>query len=591
VSADVLGPGWLSAVPVMFGSAARSIENHRQRVVGDPASLSGTAHGWRAEAVTLDENWQSLRASARRELGGWSGSAADSYSARRRTWEGEVSAIAESLRFAATGLDSAATVLHSAQREANRAVLAFAAEVSRLYAVARCVPAPGRAGAVETLVAQGNDLAGRTLRLVAAQEQRVDGVLASLPRSFLLGPSAPWRAGIMQVADLMDSQTMGAAVTVAGVRVRRGTGISVSRDSRGRTTVTITDDYGLGGKWAGGAKVDLNQLAPADQGMLRRAYAEAEAGGSARYSLRYHFDTAAEAQQFIDSMQPANPWETVVAAARDAVGGPLGRAAAHRAADEGTITLGLNGKANADVGLGPVAGASGVISGERGRSLMWKSSGQYSWIDHLSGEAKANVQALAATAIAGSAGSAATRVDYDRDGRPLRYVVQSTTTGDYTYLGGTNNTYIGGTPPIDQLPKGVHGKLDAERAMEQVVSYSLDLTESRNYEAYQKSQGASSGGEDLADRVRRDAVTTVQTYAVHRSAAEVSADVGLGPATFGIKGGPSGLQREIVDAYYIPSGESGGGPREELVPRPLPRDPMIRNTRMDVISDPSAPRG
>ncbi|MGL5810780.1 MAG: hypothetical protein ACRCYQ_12625 [Nocardioides sp.] len=602
MTADALGPGWVSQVPAEFRSAAQSIENRRQRLIGDPPALRAVASGWRTEAATLDDVWRTARTEGDSRLADWTGAAARAMAFRRLVWEGELSASAESLRFAADGLEIGADALVRSQQNANRVVLHYLSELCRLHREAQAVPAPQRASAVRQMIQAGTALGSEAMRKVYAEEQHLDHVLASMPRRFVLGQGAPWRRGIMQVTDTMSEASFGTAVTIGGVRVRRGGGISVSQDAYGRYTITLSDDYGLGAKWSAGAKIDLSRLAPADRLMLERAYAEAEAGGTARYALRYHFGSRAEAQAFIDAIQPEGPWETAVAIVRHGIGGPLNPAASFRPADEGTIAFGVTGKASADVGLGPVLGASGVVGAEGNRSFMWKSSGQSSWMDTNSGHGKVGGQALSMTQNFGITGVAQTRVDYDASGQPIRYVLRGSLTGDFDYRGGTNNTYVGATAPLGNDQRGsAHLKFDSEGSTERMVSFTLDLTDPENLAAYRASQiqslsqpQTSLPSPELIARIQQDGVLTVQQYAVERQSGELSLDAGLGPINLGLKGGPTEMQRVLLDASYVRLGSPDSvDSTGQLILRPVPRDPAVLGgglVDVPVVST-TAPRG
>jgi hypothetical protein len=529
--------------------------------------------------------WRALRGVGETQLADWEGASARAMAFRRLVWEGELSASAESLRFAADGLDLGAAALTRSQQNANRIVLQYVSELRRLHRVAQMAPATERALALQQMIQAGAALGSRTLRAVYAEEQSLDHVLASMPRRFVLGKAAPWRRGIMQVTDTMSEASFGTAVTIGGVRVRRGGGISVSQDAYGRYTITLSDDYGLGAKWSAGAKIDVSRLAPEDRLMLERAYTEAEGGGTARYTLRYHFDSRAEAQAFIDAIQPEGPWETAVAIARHGIGGPVSPAASFRRADEGTIAFGVSGKASADLGLGPVVGASGLAGVEGNRSYMWKSSGQSSWMDTTSVQGKVGGQALFLTQNFGITGVAQTRVDYDANGQPIRYVLRGSLTGDFDYRGGTNNTYVGATAPVGEQGRGsAHLKFDSEGSTERMVSYTLDLTNPENMAAYRASQNQISyhpqlsplPHPDLIRRIHEDGVLTVQQYAVERQSSELSLDAGLGPINFGLKGGPAEVQRVLLDASYVRLGAHDSiDANGQLIMRPVPRDPSV----------------
>ncbi|MGL5810512.1 MAG: WXG100 family type VII secretion target [Nocardioides sp.] len=575
-SVDELGPAWLAGVPAMFGSAALSIERHRLRLVGDPRALASTADHWRVVATEVDRQWTEARAVVNRELADWEGQAAEAFRYRLMVWEGEISATAQALRFGAGGLDLAAVAVSDAQRRANAVVLDYARRVDLLYRRALAVPARVRAASLARIVPVAVAWGQQTLQLVVREEARLDHVLASMPRRFVVGKSAPWRRGIMQVTDTFVEDSFGTALTLAGVRGRRRAAISLSRDAYGRHTVTLSDDYGLGGKWNAGAKVNFDNLPSGDRAQLQRAYVEAEAGGVATYTLRYHFDSLADAQAFAAEMQPKGPVEQVVAALRDGVGGPLRALATDRAADEGTISFATTARGNADVGVAPAWGAAATSGAERGVSYLWKAGGGHTWLDYVGADAKAGGQIAYLTETLGLAGTAVTRVDYDNAGNPTSYVVQTRVTGDYDYQLGTNNTYVGVQNAGSALPKGLHAKGGAENSTYTVTSYNLDLTDPRNLAAYQQSRLSTTGAEQLAQRIERDGVLTVQRYAVERGSGEFSADVGLGPLNLGIKGGPADVRRDLVEASYArlgsPESRRSGG---EILLRPLPRDPLL----------------
>ncbi|MGL5825617.1 MAG: hypothetical protein ACRCYU_12520 [Nocardioides sp.] len=532
---------------------------------------------WRAEAARLDSEWRSLRHAGDRLLADWEGDAARAMAFRRLVWDGELSASAESLRFAAEGLEIGASALVRSQQNANRVVLRYVADVRQVHRAAQLVPLPERSAALKRMLQVGAELGSKALRAVYAEEQRLDHVLASMPRRFVLGTAAPWRQGIMQVTDRMSDLSFGTAMTVGGVRVRRGGGVTVSQDAYGRYTITLSDDYGLGAKWSAGAKIDLNRLAPEDQSVLKRAYAEAEAGGAARYALRYHFGSQAEAQAFVNAIQPEGLWEEAIAVLRRTVGGPLQPATDVRAADEGTISFGVNAKGNADVGLGPAAGAAGTAAAEGSRSYLWKSSGQFSWIDTGSVHGKVGGQALLMAQNVGITGASQSRVDYDANGQPVRYLLRGSLTDDFEYRGGTNNTYVGAATPDSETGRGsAHAKFDAEGTTERMVSLTLDLTSQENLSAYRSSPTAMVPSPELLRRLHTDGVLTFQEYAVERQSGEFSVDAGLGPLNAGLKGGPADMQRVLLDASYVRLGEPDSvDAKGHFIMRPVPRDPGV----------------
>ncbi|MGL5849252.1 MAG: hypothetical protein ACRCZD_00600, partial [Phycicoccus sp.] len=335
---DALGAGWVAAVPPIFGSAAASIERRRARLVGDPYGLRDVAAMWRSEANAQDAVWRTLESRSTARLSTWTGDSAEAASRRLTRFVGELSATAESLRHGATGLDHAAAALLATQSAANAHVLAYVAEVVRLYNRVVAEPPATRHLVLADVIRAADQAGGRTLQQVYAEEKRLDHVLASVPRSFVLGKASPWRRGIMQAVEDLVGHSFGSAVTLRGIRGRRSSGISISRDTSGRHTVTLTDDYGLGIKLNSGAKIDLDRLSEADQAMLRRVYSEAEGGGVATYTLRYHFASRAEAEAFVDRLDPKNPWDRAVAVLQDGVGGPLRRVPDDRRADEGVIS-------------------------------------------------------------------------------------------------------------------------------------------------------------------------------------------------------------------------------------------------------------
>jgi hypothetical protein len=574
-----LQPDWPAQVPAMFRSAAASIEVHRRRLLGHPDLLEASATMWRDHADRLDRTWLDTRTVAERELREWRGEAADGGRARVTASVADLATTASSLRYAADGLSIGAHAMRTAIQRADVAIVTYVDAVRRAHAVAQMNALINPVAAVAQLVRHGQQVSSTALQQVYAQERQLDHVLASLPRRFVLGKASAWRRGIMRVTEESATDVAGGALTILGWRGRRSGGVQVSHDTTGRYSVTLSDSYSFGPKWNAGAKLDLDRLPAGERAKLQRLYVEAEGGGVVTYSLRYHFGSAAQAQEFVDRVKGRSLAEKTVATVRDAAGfpfdtGPVQDRLLGRRADEGTVAFGAAGKVNGDIGMGPVFGGQAMAGADRGATFVWKAGGEYSWLDQAGAGVKAGGQVLHRTENAGAAGRAVTRVDYDDTGRATRYILQTLHEGEYDYRAGTNNTYLGAKTGFERLSRGAHVKGDLEGSIRTVVSESLDLEESGNRALYERAQDSPEAAAELRRRLDDQGVITVQRYAVERHNAELSADLGIGPVNVGMKGGPAGERYRLLDASYSRRAEPGGRDLDGAVlMRPAPYDP------------------
>lgn len=606
---DRLGPGWVDTVPPMFRSAAASVEDHRRRLVGDPAALRATARAWQGEADVADAVWQSVEDAGRTYGGDWEGAAATAFHDRATRLAGEVSATATSLRYGATGLELAATGLAAALEAANRVVVEYASRLRALYSTALGVTGPGRPSAVASMMREGTALGGQALQEVYAQEVRLDALLASLPRRFVLGPASPWRQGIQSTVDVSRFDTYGGAVTAQGLRVTRREGMYVSRLIDGQSQVMLTDAYFLGPHVSAGTKLSYDRLPQRVRDMLRRTYGEAEAAGMAGYALRYRFRTAAEADRFVDRLQGVTPWERAGTALRDAVGlyagpladfGPWHDALAGRKPDEIAVTLGITGKVSGDVGGQPLLAGQATGGAEADGTVVLAADGTTTVSARVAGNVKVGGTVALWTEVAGVAGESVERTTYDRSGEPVRYTVQEFRTEGYDYHAGTNNSYVGAAGKA--VPGGAHLKVDVEGSDRHISTYSLDLTDPPNRRLYDQAMAAlavppdervpqdDAALRDIARRIREHGVLTVHDYEVQRGSGELSATVGVGSGTFGVKLGPNSEHQDLVDARYRGIPDPAVPDREPEL-RPVPRDPRRLDRGPVDVLDQSSPTG
>lgn len=585
-AAGGLTPGWVAGVPAMFRSAAESIEHHRFRLVGDSAALRALAVAWRAQSQVTEGIWSAVGQVRGRVRSAWQGPAAGAFDRQAEQFSGEVSGTGVSLAFASEGLLLAADTIDRTRRAADQAVIAYVTRIRQLYETARTAPAQAQNQALATLVAEGNALGQRTLQAVYAQEVTLDAFLASMPRRFQIGPGAPWREGLPTATDNRDTSNFTAALTLFGVRTTRREGVTVTTMADGRVMVAFDDYYAMGAHLSAGSKISLGDFPEGVQQALRRAYGEFEAAPVLNYQQRYTFANQAEADAFLARLDGDSIPERVGSAVRNAAGwvtgpiadfGPWHDGLLGRSPDERTFHLGGMVKANADAGAWPVAGAMATAQGDTGVTVTVRADGSSSWQVQVAAQGKVGGTVEGLSGNLGIGQGAISRVDYDAQGNPTRYVVQDIADRDYTYHGGTNNTGVGVVNPTGPLVDGVQVKADSETVNRTVTSHYLDLTVPENRAAFEHAHRFGDpvppAAGELGERLQNNGVTVTEHYTVDRNSGEVGGKVGAG-VTFGVKGGPSGETVTLVDSQYVDASRSDRlYPTNPSPARPLPRDP------------------
>lgn len=591
-----LDPGWVAAVPAMFRSAADSIERRRVRLVGDPPALLAAAGVLRTEAGRTDSSWRQLERHRDTLAGVWHGEAADRAETRLAVVEGQLSGASSSMTFAAEGLELAAVRVGAAEDRGNAAVLDYLRTMLALDAWWRALPIADRATALPEYLDRGTAAGAAALQRVYREEVALDAFLASLPRRFVYGPSAPWRSTLRPMVDESRASAFSAALTVFGVRGTRDEGTVAIFRQDGKVIVSLNDGYALGPHTSAGAKVSFDKVPAKVKGMLSRAYGEVEGAVVTGYSRRFAFDNESEAQHFLQQLSGRGPWESAGAALRDGLGflagpvadfGPWQSDHLGREPEERTFSLGAKANANADAGLWPVAGVSAKGSYDEAATLTLRANNESTLTSTSSVGAKVGGTLLGWSEVGGEEIGTTRRVDFDSTGEPVRYVVQRSVTGDYDYQLGTNNTYvgIGGPVPGGVLPDGVHVKVDGETAAQKLESYVLDLRQPENRAVFDRALQLApaeavpvpSEENGLHRHLLERSTMVQQAYEPERTSGQASATVGLGPATFSAKAGPVQEVSRLTEAWYVHLGEPDARDAAgHLRFRPMPRDPRGR---------------
>jgi hypothetical protein len=97
--------------------------------------------------------------------------------------------------------------------------------------------------------------------------------------------------------------------------------------------------------------------------------------------------------------------------------------------------------------------------------------------------------------------------------------------------------------------------------------------------------------QDLSHRLREHGVLTVQDYEIHRSSGELSATVGAGLGTVGVKAGPTGEHQQLMDARYRGLPDPAVPRHEPVELRPVPRDPRTHDRGPGDVLHQNAPIG
>ncbi|MGL5930498.1 MAG: WXG100 family type VII secretion target [Dermatophilaceae bacterium] len=590
-----LGPDWVDAVHPPFRSAATSIEGQYRTLDGDPVELERTAASWYRDADRLDGVWDEVDRSRRSAEDRWIGRGADGYQDRAREWVAEVATSATSLRFAAEGLEIIAAAMSDAQRRSDGYIRWYVETVNREYEHFRSMAPVAQNLLVARMKHQVDAVGWATIQAVHAQAGRLDQVLASAPRRFVVGPGAPWRSGVSRVATDQRSGSWSGMLTIpiegspVGLRVTRSEGMVVTQDTDGRIVIGLRDSYGLGPHASGGSKTNFDELPRKWQDKLNRAYGEIEASAAVGYVKRYSFSSVDDAQDFVDDLHGTTITGRLAAFARDAAGfyagpaadlGPLHDRLTGREPDETAISVSLTAKGSLDAGLQPVladrASASGAVSGVY--TSRANGATAVGWLYET--EQKTGLTAGYDTTLLGGSRSVLHRTDYSPSGEPTQYLRQVTTVGDYDHHLGTNGSYVG----VQELPGGIaggHVKGDIESAVRRVETTTLDLDEPENravFDAAGAGPPGSAGDVALRERLATAGVETVREYDLDRQVGEGSGKI----FGFGAKAGPQVEQQHLVDSWYVdPEGDH----------RPVPVDPRLPGAGLIDVLDPDEPTG
>ncbi|MGL5817761.1 MAG: WXG100 family type VII secretion target [Phycicoccus sp.] len=590
-----LGPAWVDAVHPPFRSAATSIEGQYRTLDGDPVELERAAVSWYRHADQLDELWDEVDRSRRRVEDRWVGRGGDGHQDRTREWVAGMATSATSLRVAAEGLELVATAMSDAQRRSDGYVRWYVETVNREYERFRSMTPVQQNLSLAATKHHLDAVGWATIQAVHAQAGRLDHVLASVPRRFVVGPDAPWRKGISRVATDQRSGSWSGMLTIpiegspVGLRISRSEGMVVTQDTDGRIVVGLRDSYGLGPHASTGTKTTFDDLPRRWQDKLNRAYGEIEASATVGYIKRYTFSSVEDAQDFVDHLQGTTVTGRLAAVARDTAGffagpladiGPLHDRLTGREPDETAISVGLAAKGSLDAGMQPLLAdrisASGAVSGVY--TSRANGATAVGWLYET--EQKTGVTVGYDTTLLGGSRTVLHRTDYDPAGEPTQYVRQVTTVGDYDHHVGTNGSYVG----IKELPGGIaggHVKGDVESAVRRVETTTLDLGRPENREVFDaagRGRPGSTGDTALKERLAAAGVETVREYELDRQVAEGSGNI-LG---FGAKAGPQFEQQHLVDSWYVdPEGEH----------RPVPVDPRLPGAGIIDVTDPNEPTG
>ncbi len=614
--ARTLDPSWPNTVPGWFRSAAASIEGHRGRLRGDPALLTASADTWRAQADALDGVWQASRAQHRTLREGWEGDAAAVADRRVMRFVSETATSATSLRYAASGLQLAAAELASRAAQADSVIGRYVDTLWSLYNWAQSVPPPYRREAIERAISEGKAAGQQALQQVYAHTAAYDHVLSTITDRFQSDEHASWREGIGSVVQRAYQGISGGSTTLSSVRYSREDGIDVAVHPDGTATVTLNDEFRLGFYGSHGAKLSFDDLPSGAKAALTRHYAKAELAGVAGYSLSYDFDNESEAAAFIDRLAGRNPLERVLRSGQSLVGnlvgpvaefGPWYRELTGRDPDRTTFTTGGMTKGSADAGVFPLASVA-VSGGARSTvSFTQLSDGGHEVREELATTYRAGATVIGKTWQAGSGvvvsegmssrGPDTIVVTYDPEGNPVRLRTESSSIRDLSVEGGTNDTYVGirNVPGLgNQLPKGAHVKGIEESLVQQVDSYSLDLTDPGALAAYEAARterlaGLSDGSaaDELDRLVKERGVLTREEYEVTNYDWAAAADVGILGNAWGIKAYRAGVEQRLIDAGYADPTQSPDLPSgSEDALRPLPLDPnTIGGGLLDVVPE------
>ncbi len=568
--------------------------------MGDPASLRHLADQWREQSAAADTIWPATDRVRTAVKKAWQAPPAHDFDHQAEVFGGEVSATATSLRFAADGLLLAASTIDKTRQAADAICVDYAKKLQHMYVAVLALAGPTRTAAMSKFISDGTSLGQHALQAVYEQMRQLDTFLATMPRRFELGKSAPWRQIMSTVNDARDTSSFSAAVTIASVRTTRREGVTVAQRQDGQVMVAFDDYYAMGLHGSLGAKVSIGSLPKQVQDMLQRAYGEGEAAPLLNYQQRYIFKNQAEADAFLARLNGKNLVEKAGSFVRNVAGfvtgpiadfGPWHDQLTGRPPDERTFQLGGMIKASGDVGAFPVVGGMATAQGDLGVTLTVRPDGSSSWQTQNTAAGRLGGTVLDASGNVGGGVGAVSRVDYDAHGHPTRYLLQQVHDVDPTYNAGTNNTSVGvhdfGKPPAGQQPRGlsehVQLKADDETLRRTVVTSHLDLAQPANRAAFEAAKGIGdpvpTATGTLGDRVLHHGITTTEQVVVNRGSAEISAKAGLG-ITFAAKVGPQHESATLLDGRYIDASRSDHlYDNNPSASRPIPRDPLNSDQR------------
>ncbi|MGL5861644.1 MAG: WXG100 family type VII secretion target, partial [Phycicoccus sp.] len=503
-----LSPAWVDEVPAMYRSTAGSLETHYRRLVGSPDVLDTAAAAWRTQAGSIDAAWQALDEQRARELAGWRGEAAEAFDTRVDTWSGVVSGNATTMRFAADGLELAASALRHHEEGGRLACEHFARVAIRLDLEMRVRLQAGQPLDGARWADRVINEARACLHVIHAHEILLDHVLASMPRRFQLGPDAPWREQIARVRQLR-SESSGAgkgSFKPRLVKAKGGieSGISVSQDVNGRTVVSVRTGVSGNGEFKEGRDTSFDAL-PAGEKDRLRMMASADGGGNVDVTHNYRFDDPDEARRFVDHLRAGD----VITRGQRWIESHTGLGG--REPDETVYTFTGEAKAKGEMGTemrptGDSTRAGGVRTpptvaqasgGGRGSVVYVRRSDGSSTVGtlrsvELNGRAVSPVGGYAV----GESHTWLDSTDYDDRGRPTRVLSQERTVGDLRHEGGTGGAKVTKSfGPLSTEYTETH-----ESRTQRTRTRILDLEESRHRSAYDARGGDRKGWEQYVDR-------------------------------------------------------------------------------------------
>ena len=184
MSVDGLTPAWVSTVPAPLRSQAEVIERYRITVVGDSHVLRQRATLWRTQADAADTTWSTadrIRATIKKI---WQSPSASAFDQKAEVLNGDLTAIATHLRFAADGLILAADAIDRTRRDADASCIQYAAKLQQLYLAVLATAPPEQADAMARFHSESAELGRSTVQAVHNQSELLNTFLESMPCRF-----------------------------------------------------------------------------------------------------------------------------------------------------------------------------------------------------------------------------------------------------------------------------------------------------------------------------------------------------------------------------------------------------------------------